>query len=77
MDDRAGMMRRNSDAIESIEDRPDRSDVLLQGTQDRRRIAENGDSFGSGDGESSWHGSGENESSSIDTLEISELNPEA
>ena len=68
MDDGAGGVRGDGDAVHAVEDGADCADVFLQGGENRGRVPENVDALRAGDREERGHGRGEYEGGAVNPL---------
>jgi hypothetical protein len=73
MDDWAGGVRGDGDAIDPVEDGTGGVDVILQGGEDGRRVSEDVDTFRGAYGEQGRHGGREDERGTVDTLGIKRI----
>lgn len=68
MDDGAGMMRGNNDAVKTIEDGAYCSNIFLKGCEDGRSVAQYANSLRCAGGHGGGHGCRKHEGGSVDTL---------
>jgi hypothetical protein len=61
-------VRRDLDAVDLVEDRPDRADVVLQGAKERGRTTEDADTLRRTRCEQARHGGREDERSAVNAL---------